>query len=535
MNWKRIGRVITCLLVVCCLIVNMSPIRAEALAVESALGLGLAAVLILATAGVVFNPENQAQIEAIGNSMSTYLYQWGTSAEKLDEVEEFIGSLQIYDWNDEDGDGENDSPNEQKIMLAKGILAGISMWVASVIIGTTEITIDEVPIEGFAYYNGYCLPYDELFNSGYSMIFYSSGVYMAYISTNLPTIGSFGASVNQYYAFRWNTSGAVYYGTWKSGDSWNFEYTESGFSSINSGIPIWTNFDYDATDYDLGTLEGTAPSTVWPRPISSPTYFGDIPTQIEDGSLEYGGIELPESDYSTLFHLGQTAQEAVTSTMNDLTTGNLTYPEFLEITKVDTSTDTETDTGSDPEEESAPDTLANTSLSTFLDALADLLWAPIRWLADTLLNGIKAIFVPSEDFLTEKVEALRERFEWIDPFITMADALSGEISAGEPPVIYVHLGNAEGKYNWGGTVTFLDLSWYSRYKPVGDAVISGFLWAWFVWRMYLKIPGLIAGMPGDYVMDGVHMLGMTDHLPSRKAGYEIQRQSNRQLIRKGRN
>ena len=56
----------------------------------------------------------------------------------------------------------------------------------------------------------------------------------------------------------------------------------------------------------------------------------------------------------------------------------------------------DSDPDSDPEVEpdpdvgvnSNPDTLANTSLGTFLNSLGDLLWAPIQWLAEALLNGI---------------------------------------------------------------------------------------------------------------------------------------------------
>lgn len=45
---------------------------------------------------------------------------------------------------------------------------------------------------------------------------------------------------------------------------------------------------------------------------------------------------------------------------------------------------------------------------------------------------------------------------------------------------------------------------------------------------------IISGMPGDFVMDSVHGLGVTDSLPSRKASYELQRYSNRETIRRGR-
>lgn len=83
--------------------------------------------------GVAFAPQTVNDVVAIGDSFRTSMYQWGTGAEKLDEVEEWFGSLIIYDGgSDLDGDGEDDSPNERKVHLARGLLTGIAAWVGSV-------------------------------------------------------------------------------------------------------------------------------------------------------------------------------------------------------------------------------------------------------------------------------------------------------------------------------------------------------------------------------------------------------------------
>lgn len=131
--------------------------------------------------------------------------------------------------------------------------------------------------------------------------------------------------------------------------------------------------------------------------------------------------------------------------------------------------------------------------------LADILeW--IKSLPSAIVDGISSvltsIFVPTTDFITAKVESLRARFDWIDPFIIFAENISGELFSTEPPVIYIHLDDAEGSYNYGGTIPFLDMRWYARYKKQGDLILSGFLWALFAWRMYLKLPGIISGASG---------------------------------------
>ena len=131
--------------------------------------------------------------------------------------------------------------------------------------------------------------------------------------------------------------------------------------------------------------------------------------------------------------------------------------------------------------------------------LADILeW--IKSLPSAIIDGISsvltAIFVPTTDFITAKVQSLRARFDWINPFIVFAENISGELFSTEPPVIYIHLDDAEGSYNYGGTIPFLDMRWYARYKEQGDLILSGFLWALFAWRMYLKLPGIISGASG---------------------------------------
>lgn len=125
------------------------------------------------------------------------------------------------------------------------------------------------------------------------------------------------------------------------------------------------------------------------------------------------------------------------------------------------------------------------------------IWEAICNIPEAIGNVLRSIFVPSEDFLTEKVQDLRSRFNWIEPILGYGDFIKAQLVNPEPPVLYVHLGNAEGSYNYGGTVKFLDLTWYERYKPLGDTIISGFLWALFAWRMYVKLPGIINGVAGD--------------------------------------
>lgn len=130
------------------------------------------------------------------------------------------------------------------------------------------------------------------------------------------------------------------------------------------------------------------------------------------------------------------------------------------------------------------------TLNTFWQNLKN--W--MQTMADYLLNGLRSLFIPDNDYISDKVKSLRNRFAWIDPIMVYFDGFAFDGS--EPPVIYIHLDDAEGSYYLGETIPFLDMRWYSRYKATGDLILSGFLWALFAWRMYLKLPGTISGISG---------------------------------------
>lgn len=108
--------------------------------------------------------------------------------------------------------------------------------------------------------------------------------------------------------------------------------------------------------------------------------------------------------------------------------------------------------------------------------------------------------MPSEDYVTDKVNDLTSEFGFAGSIVETAqeitDALGTTTYANDPPIIYMDLGSAEGNYNYGGKVVALDLSWFARYKPTTDALISGLLWVTFVWRVYCLLPGIINGASG---------------------------------------
>ena len=111
------------------------------------------------------------------------------------------------------------------------------------------------------------------------------------------------------------------------------------------------------------------------------------------------------------------------------------------------------------------------------------------------MDGLTALFVPDEEFIMEKVETVREKFSFISSIKTAWETISNLVVSGqeEIPIIEIDLSSAEGKYNYGGKVRVLDMTWYSRYKPVVDAVIIAFSYIGFVFLVFKRAPEIISG------------------------------------------
>ena len=380
MTKSRWFRVLICLLMVCCLIFHMSPIKAEALALEASLAIGLVGALILASAGVVFVLETTNQIQAIGQSFQNYMTQWGTANNKQAEVQDWFFGIQFYDPGD-DGDEDDDdwvSPTNRKVNLARGILAGISAWCASIILGNINVEEDvESAPAGYMYYGSMCL---EDVSSLVDMSVYPY-VTIGYNDTSQFEYCLFSSEplvvTNQwsFYGYYWGleavseTDALLYYNYTPPSHDWHLEEEKLDLAAgdrvwnINAHIEgnnlvkheLWTNYDlYGTENFNFGELlipAGVA-SSVKTAPVLPATYVGDIPQQIQDGELEPGGIELPDINYDPLIQPGVSLQDSTIGTLYKLSTGELSYENFLQQIKVDGSSTDPIDPTPQPSEPS---------------------------------------------------------------------------------------------------------------------------------------------------------------------------------------
>lgn len=622
MNFKRIARMLVCLVLVCALVVNISPIKTEAIvgeAVATYLGYGIVAALVLGTAGFVISPTGQDQLENLGHAFQTSMYQWGTSAEKLEEVGEFFAGLTLY--NGGTGSGDDDDDIDHRFKIPEAIRRGVAAFTAAAILAGSLVVPDKSnpASTGWMFYGEHYFPeFPILEDYPYMLLTVNGSQYkLAYSKDPAYSEGSVSST---WFPTAVATERRISYFSpsliqnWNISSSYSINEAESLNKSfyINSSRYLWSNYDiYYYGDGTTLVYAGSQPSAYPNTSIEPDIYVGDIPDKVKDGSVTEDTLELPmwEIDYTKLATANPDLAVAVTDLLQNVASGSITYEDYLNefVPAVVPDPDPEPEPEPDPTTGADDFILGDIKTSTFFETLTDVVTAPFKWIwekLDTKLDilkppefdfdkltsivtapsrwiwekletvilpaiwaipdklselgtliesipgiitdkmaeigaqtkaAIEALVVPDEDYLTDKVNALCEEFGFADSIVKTAKELKVGLAGvtTEPPVIYINLGATRGSYDIGGIVPFLDLRWYAEYKPTVDSLISAFLWICFVWRMLVKLPGIISGMPGDFVMTGVHHIGMTDALPVRKKEYEVQRMSNREMIRKG--
>ena len=45
-------------------------------------------------------------------------------------------------------------------------------------------------------------------------------------------------------------------------------------------------------------------------------------------------------------------------------------------------------------------------------------------------------------------------------------------------------------------LTIIDLEWYKPYKTYGDLILTGFIYAFFLWRLFITVPNILYGVGG---------------------------------------
>lgn len=479
MSWKRVLRAAVCLLVICCLVVNISPLNVRALTpgILISVGASLAVSAALIALGV----------QASSNDSTPFWDAVDQCVDALTPDGWFLdGSLKAVELQNAG------MPTVMAVPLA--FLEAVRSWLFG------EGIVKEIAVpEGYWNYNGIVAkPYPQ--NVDLSVYPYISlhkgsmyGDLTVVFSAQCPYVDSqtgdgqmhvkFGGPALAY------TVSSSYATGWRLGrevDSYAEFIKPSGF--------YWSNFDLYGTDeFNYGQLIQAA------APIGKDSgTFVSVSDGLNAGVIAPQGSSISDG-YSTWAQGSATVSgEVVGSEELEAVVYPLGIPSTLEdvLKMTQEQAWTGTTTTAPPIAEGLTGSLAQTGASTFVDAL-------VNYIATPLLSGIRALFIPDAGYLDSAIDALTSKFPFANSIAVMGvDLKQFFLSLGsEPPVIRIDLSAATGLYDYGGDMVLVDFSFYEPYKPAMDRILSAFMWLWFCWRMLLGLPGIlggISGLPGVY-------------------------------------
>ena len=157
-----------------------------------------------------------------------------------------------------------------------------------------------------------------------------------------------------------------------------------------------------------------------------------------------------------------------------------------------------------------------TTLWGWLQSIIDAITA----LPAAIAEKIGALFKPDEALLSEITDTFKGKFGFFSTLKQFGGDLFGMTPETEPPVIWVHLENAESKfgYNYGDKQKIFDMTWYQKYKASVDGLLSGFLWLGYLWLLFKRAPSILNGMQMDEDLRPPLLIGDVSSAPRLGAG-----------------
>lgn len=475
MTFKQIFRSFLCLLVVCCLIVNLSPLRAQAVTAGALVSVAAASVVAAVLIGLGIMP---GVVKDDFNNLVQQVLDKLSEAGKVASDATML-MLKLF------------SGTKYKLYAPEEIVSSVRDFVVDfgTIVLKTSVPTDvsyniSCPVGTiFSYSSGDVTVLSDCYAFCWSFSIVSKCVVLA--STNeYPTYSYSGTKSDRtstYYYNGWFFTIVNRFDSWLEDYNSYYAYSSNNYDSVQELCRFFADGKLNISpSVSVGVDEKyVAGSVALPSDSISVGYSGWADTAV---------TEEDEDGNSVVYYptgIAGTYTGTISQTQEKVQTGESTY--------VDSATD------------SVADSVWYESIVAGINSLIRTLSDVWTWLqtlpqviVDAISSALTAVFVPAEGFLQAKVDALTDKFPFVQSIIDTGTSLESFIYGlgSKPPIIYIDLGAATSWYAMGGKVVFLDLTWYAQYKPDVDVLLSAFLWIWFVWRMILSLPGILNGTSG---------------------------------------
>lgn len=531
MNWNRFGRCLVCLLVIAALLINIMPQEAEA-SVGGTVGMLINAYEVITSVmiGLGVLPEMEAPdfMNVVADCFDWLSENTGMILQKSINVAALVDGNGKYQYLVEDtlvdfirqflflkGIVSVESTSTVNSLVVSDLLTGMNglYFGINLDLSTCNNMIDmmcsmtENDIFVFSFREDskrYCgLFWDDSGRLSYCNQMYKSGNFD--LDSSMFCIQNIDDWVMQNSPFQLKYNNGFFYRSVDSipvevtgacnvlvpsetaGDGLSFLHRDSSgvwnssvkhLNVVNSLSTTFTYPDYSTAvwdktvDYEASTEYAVNLGFVPPSDV----LFQDGYKTWADNSVSISGSVLGSEEEEIQVYpigLGQTLEETQQLTQEQIWAGESTYVQ---------------------EQEQIEGTFADTLVQDFLEELTQIVLTPVN----LVLEGLKNLFIPSQGYFQEQVQALRQEYAVFDSASRFGlDLKSFFLTIGQkPPIIYIDLDASDSSYDYGGRAVCFDLTWFAEYKPITDGIISAFLWLWFVWRLLLNLPSIIAGTSG---------------------------------------
>lgn len=473
MNFKRIGRLLVCLVLICALLINVSPIKAKAVATEAVL-IAVAAPFVISSIliglGLLPKPSAPDFFNDIVEAAESALTSAGYVISGMFQILSFPEGFRY-------GVGEEVVEFLRNWVFKQGYVtefgtSQVGGSTTSLCNGLKVTTTGQYAVFRYNYISGspqkrtYC---EAIYVSG------NHGLYNA----------DTGASIDLY-SLPVNGQNVHYYLISTSTSEPDSLYPGISSGSLDLGLVEYGNFGYAKTAFATvfqRYLEGDLPGSFVANGLLLASVAAlQIPLAV--GYPEWKTKQVEEEEKQIQVYplgLGQTLDETLSYTQEQTWLGQSTYQAVVQDQVQDQTL------------------LQKIGLwfGQVLEALISIPATILDGLTQILVNALTLLFVPSQDFLQLKLQGLVQKFGYLEPIISLGDTFKVYLTGVNPtpPVIWVDLG-ASAWYSLGGRVKFIDLTWYAQYKPTADGIMGAFLWLWFLWRLFQSAPGIVSGASG---------------------------------------
>lgn len=119
------------------------------------------------------------------------------------------------------------------------------------------------------------------------------------------------------------------------------------------------------------------------------------------------------------------------------------------------------------------------------NAIANAIKGFFDSLQNGLIEGLKSLFIPSDNLFQDFKTTIESKFKFIDQITDLGEALINAEFGDEPPSNKLTI--------YGSTVEFMNWDLYEEYKELIDGIIIAVSYYFYIQKLIKRIPGVIGG------------------------------------------